>query len=341
MRSSLSRRTRPPRARRLAAILCGALLLAGPAAAEKVKVSYPDLTGSLLFLFTALDKGYYTAEGIEPELIEAGGGVATPALMSGDLGFSTSGSTAISAILKGAKLKVLLVGQDRPDWQLWATKPEIKRFEDLKGQQVGIISRGDTGEIALRYVLKTRHLPDDFIAFTPFGSAQSARLATIASGALPASLIHPADVDMLKAMGALKNAHLLLDTAETVRSTFNGLATSDALIQSKPDLVLRFVRATMKGMDYTRRNRDASIERFVRDLKATPDGAVQGYDQLRPLMAESATISPEARATEVALRGDMLSMAADKVPPATTVFDFSFAEKVAAQLKSEGWIPTP
>ena len=327
---------------RVAAILlAAALVLACPAAAETVKVSYPDLTGSLLFLFTAVDKGYYAAEGIEPELVEAGGGVATPALISGDLNFSTSGSTAISAILKGAHLKVLLVGQDRPDWQLWATKPEIKRFEDLKGQQVGIISRGDTGEIALRYLMKVRKLPDDYIAFTPFGSSQNARLAIIASGSLPASLIHPADVDMLKGMAGFKSAHLLIDTAQAVRSTFNGLATSDAMIKNKPDLVLRFVRATMKGMNDTRLNREASIARFVKDLKATPEGAATGYDQLRPLMAETATISKEAQATELSLRGDMLKVAADKLPPISGVFDFSFAEKVSAQLKAEGWTPTP
>jgi NitT/TauT family transport system substrate-binding protein len=323
------------------ALLAACSLLSPAAAADKVKVSYPDLTGSLLFLFTAVDKGYYAAEGIEPELVEAGGGVATPALISGDLSFSTSGSTAISAILKGARLKVLLVGQDRPDWQLWATKAEITRFEDLKGQQVGIISRGDTGEIALRYLLKIRKLPDDFIAFTPFGSSQNARLAIIASGSLPASLIHPADVDMLKGMAGMKSAHLLIDTAEVVRSTFNGLATSDELIKGKPDLVLRFVRATMQGMAYVRQHREASIARFVKDLKATQDGATQGYDQLRPLMAETATISPDAQATELSLRGDMLNVAADKLPPASGVFDFSFADKVSAQFKTEGWTPAP
>ncbi len=42
---------------------------------------------------------------------------------------------------------MLLVGEDRPDWQIWATKPEIKSFDDLKGQQIGVVSRGDTGEI--------------------------------------------------------------------------------------------------------------------------------------------------------------------------------------------------
>jgi len=37
----------------------------------------------------------------------------------------------------------------------------------------------------------------------------------------------------------------------------------------------------------------------------------------------------------------MLKVAADKLPPISGVFDFSFAEKVSAQLKAEGWTPTP
>ena len=41
------------------------------------------------------------------------------------------------------------------------------------------------------------------------------------------------------------------------------------------------------------------------------------------------------------LRADMLDVPKDKVPPATTVFDFSFAEKALAELKAEGWKPKP
>src|SRR6201999_3048039 len=104
-------------------------------ALDHIKVSYPNLNGSYIYFFTAVQKGYYKDEGFDLDVVETGGGPATAALISGDLGFSTSGSSAISAILKGAKLKVLLVGKDRPDWQIWSTKSEIKYFDDLEGQQ--------------------------------------------------------------------------------------------------------------------------------------------------------------------------------------------------------------
>src|SRR6266851_6221483 len=109
--------------------LAAALLCLPAHAADKVKVSYPTMTSSYIFFFSAISKGYYKDEGLDLDVIEAAGGVATPALVSGDVQFSTSGSSAISAIMKGAKLKVLAVGQDRPNWQLWATRPEIRTFQ--------------------------------------------------------------------------------------------------------------------------------------------------------------------------------------------------------------------
>jgi ABC-type nitrate/sulfonate/bicarbonate transport system substrate-binding protein len=334
------------RSARRAVVRLGGLLVAGaiasaPVAAETVRVTYPNLNGAYIFLFTAIDKGYYAQEGIDIDLLESGGGTATPALVSGDVQFSTSGSSAISAIMKGAKLKVLLVGQDRPNWQVWATRPDIKSFDDLRGQQVGIISRGDTGEIGLRYILLKRGLPQDFVAFTPFGSNVGARMAIVNSGTLPAGVLHPADVAIMRGRGMLKDGRLLVEMAAEVRSIFNGLAASDELIRTKPELVQKFVRASLKGMIYARLLREPSIARFAKFMKTTPDAVAAEYDQLRDLMAPNSTIPPDAQATEIALRGEMMKVPGDKRPAPATVFDFGFAARAAAQLEKEGWTPEP
>ncbi len=331
---------------RVARICLGAMLVAifccGPShAAEKVKVTYPTLTASFIFFFTAIDKGFYKEEGLDLDVVEAGGGVATPALISGNAQFSTSGSSAISGIMKGARLKVLLVGEDRPSWQLWTTNPDIKTFDDLKGKQVGIISRGDTGEVAVRYYLKKRGLPNNYVSFTPMGSSLGARMAVVRSGSLPAALLQPAEVETLKSSGGFEKGRLIVDFAKEVRSTFNGLATSDDMIKNHPDTVLKFVRATRKGMIYARELRDQAIDVFVRVMKSSPGGAALGYDELRKVMAEDGTIPPDAQKAEIELRGDMLGMAADKIPPVSAVFDFSWANKVNAELKASGWKPKP
>jgi ABC-type nitrate/sulfonate/bicarbonate transport system substrate-binding protein len=332
-------------ARRVMTLLGGlvavGVLAVAPACAEKVRVTYPNLNGAYIFLFTAIDKGYYAQEGIEIELLESGGGTATPALVSGDVQFSTSGSSAISAIMKGARLKVLLVGQDRPNWQVWATRSDIKTFQDLRGQQVGIISRGDTGEIGLRYILLKRGLPQDFVAFTPFGSNVGARMAIVNAGMLAAGVLHPTDVEIMRGRGMLRDGRLLADMAAEVRSTFNGLAASDALIRTKPDLVQRFVKATLKGMIYARTLREASIARFANFMKTSPEAVATEYDQLRDLMAPDSMIPRDAQETEIALRGEMMNVAPDKRPAPATVFDFGFAERAGADLAKEAWTPQP
>jgi ABC-type nitrate/sulfonate/bicarbonate transport system substrate-binding protein len=310
-------------------------------AADKVKVSYPTMTSSYIFFFSAIQKGYYKDEGLDLDVVEAAGGVATPALVSGDVQFSTSGSSAISAIMKGARLKVLAVGEDRPSWQIWTSRPEIKTFLDLKGLQVGILSRGDTGEVAIRYVLRKLGLPQDFVSFTPMGSSLGTRMAVVRAGSLPAAVLQPAEVETLRAGGGLANAHMIMDLAQEVRSTFNGLASSDDMIKNHADVVMRFVRATRKGMIYARDNRDGAIDVYVKQMKAQPDAAVHGYEELRKVMAEDGAITPEAQGNELALRADMLGMPADKIPPIATVFDFSWLEKVNAELKAAGWKPGP
>ena len=86
---------------------------------EKVRVAIPGLSPNSAFFMVALQKGFYSEEKIEIDVVQAGGGTAIPALISGDMQFSASTGSAVSAILKGAKLKVVMVGQDRPGAQIW------------------------------------------------------------------------------------------------------------------------------------------------------------------------------------------------------------------------------
>src|SRR5258708_1350265 len=74
-------------------------------ATDKIKVSV-GATDDAIYLpyFIAQESGFYRKLGLDVEFVSAGGGTATPALMSGTLEFSTSGGSAVSAILKGAPL---------------------------------------------------------------------------------------------------------------------------------------------------------------------------------------------------------------------------------------------
>ena len=323
--------------KRLIIAAVAALLFASPAfALDHGKISYVVPTVNYGALFVAADKGYFAQEGIEVEIIQAGGGVATPALISGDLQFSGSPSVALSADMKGAHLKAIFVGSDQSGFQLWV-QPDIKKLEDLKGKQVGIISRGDTTEIGMRYILAKHHLPDDFIGYTPMGPG-IARVAALESGSFPGALIDTSQVADMQKAKKLGKLHMLIDLNKEVHMVFGGYATSDALIKSNRPLVQRTVLALMKGLAVVRSDRASTVASLVKH-GASQDAAEQNYTDFAHTMSPTAVTTDADQTLELHVRAAMLGMDPKTLPPASNFFDFSFVKEAAAQLKKENWKP--
>ncbi|HVA15907.1 MAG TPA: ABC transporter substrate-binding protein [Stellaceae bacterium] len=322
----------------IAATLAAALpALSLPAhALDHVRISYVVPTVNYGALFIAIDQGYFAQEGIAPELVQAGGGVATPGLISGDLQFSGSPSVALSADMKGAHLKAVFVGSDQSAFQLWV-QPDIKTLDDLKGKQIGIISRGDTTEIGMRYVLAKRNLPDDFLSYTPMGPG-IARVAAIESGSFPGALIDAGQAADMARSGKLGKLHMLIDLNKEVHMVFGGFATSDALIKSNPDLVRRTVRALMKGLAVVRSARAETVAALVKH-GSTETAAGEDYDQFASTMSPTAVTSDADQALELKVRAKMLGVDPATLPPPSRFFDFSFVKQAAAELKKENWKP--
>ena len=108
----------------LATLVAAFLFVTGIAPAvraeDKVRMSVAAVTGSYMDEFVAIEKGFHREEGLSVEMIRAGGGVATQALIAGDLHFSTSAGSALGAMLRGAEIKVVYTNIDRPGYQLWS-----------------------------------------------------------------------------------------------------------------------------------------------------------------------------------------------------------------------------
>ena len=83
--------------------------------------------------FIAIEKGYLREEGLEMEMLKAGGGAASPEISAGDIQYSTSAASSVSATLKGAPLKVVYTNSDRPGYELWSSSDSIQTMADLVG----------------------------------------------------------------------------------------------------------------------------------------------------------------------------------------------------------------
>lgn len=58
-------------------------------------------------------------------------------------------------------------------------------------------------------------------------------------------------------------------------------------------------------------------------------------------MSATGITSGADQALELKVRAKMLGVDPGKIPPASAIFDFSFVQKAAAELKGAGWKPSP
>src|SRR5215813_15366100 len=110
-------------------------VLTGSALGEDITVSYAALTAAYMDHIAAIEKGYSLEEGLNVKIMRAGGGTATQTLLSGQLDFSSSAGTALSAALRGGLVKIVYTNMSRPTYRLVSNKPEIRTLQDLWGRR--------------------------------------------------------------------------------------------------------------------------------------------------------------------------------------------------------------
>jgi len=301
---------------------------------DKVRFSVAAVTGSYMDEFVALEKGYHREEGINPEMLRIGGGIATQALIAGDLHFSTSAGSALTAMLRGAEIKVVYTNIDRPGYQLWSGQPEIKTLRDLIGKRVGVTSRGDTQELSTRLLLRKHGIDPNSVVYVAVGFGAQ-RLAALQAGAIDAVPLGAGDFAQLKQ----PRGHMLGDTEKEIRFAYVGLAVSSRLLARQAQLVERFLRAVVKGREYARRYRDQTIPIIGKYTQRKREFNEFDYDSTVPVLTPEGSVGDEVLKEDVAMRAELIGIAA----PADygKFFDYSIVRKIYRDLKTSGWKPAP
>jgi NitT/TauT family transport system substrate-binding protein len=316
----------------------GACAPAAPKSLEHLQVTLAADTALYAPVFVAMDKGFYADEGLEVEIVTAAGGAATAALISGEVPYSTSAGAALSAMVRGAPLKVVYTNADHAGLELWASAPDIQTLGDLPGHAVSVQSRGDALEVALRIALAQAGVDPETVGYTPVGTG-SQRLAPFLTGQVPAAVLSTPDVVQYKAQGG--RGALLSDLKNTVRMVYNGVVVTNDELQTHPDRVTRFLRATIKGREYVRRLREPTLDILGKHNNQQRAANEADYDDAVPVMTADATVLEDVQRADLTARARVIGVAPEAVPPINQLFDYSIAKQVYADLARTGWQPTP
>ncbi len=308
---------------------------ARPTPPETIKVAFAADAAIYGPYFVAIDKGYFAEEGLEIDIVKAGGGVSTPALVSGELQYSTSATSVVSAAMQGAAVKVILTSADRAPYQMWSSTPDVRTLADLAGKSVGVQARGDTFEIATRLLLHKHGLDPNAVIYAAIGTG-SQRLVAMQTASVAAMGIDVATLHQLKAGDFQGN--FLADIQEEVRMPYQGAATTDQEIREHRDRVRRFLRATLKGRDYFKAFRDASVD-IIGKFNGVPREANEAdYDDVVSTLTEDGTAPLDDARADALLRASLNGI--EQVPPVEQMYDYSLVREAYQELRASGWKPT-
>jgi len=309
-------------------------LFHGLVRAESIVVSLVTPSAPYMDHFVALEKGYFREQNLAVEYIRAGGGVATPALLSGELHFSTSAGSALSAGLRGGPLKIAYTNLSRPSYKFISTKPEIQTLRDLVGKKVAINTFGDTQHLSMLLLLKKHGIPATSILFIAMGRNET-RFAAFKSATIDATPLLPRDVLQV----GQSKGHVLADIGKEVQLIWSGAATSTKLLTENRSLAERFLTGVIKGREYARRYKDQTLAVIAKYDKSAREGIELDYEATIASMTAEGWVSDEVLRDEIATRAELVKMA--NPPDKDKLFDYSVVRKIYSDLRSGGWQPKP
>jgi NitT/TauT family transport system substrate-binding protein len=246
----------------LIGLFLGWLLIASPSVAadkttnlahQKVNVAYSSISGNNAPLWVTLEKGFFRKYGLDVQavLIESGT-TAAQSLVSGDVSFAhMAGAAVMQSNLRGADTVMIAGVVNTLIFQLFTDK-SISRPDQLKGKAVGVTRFGSSTDFAMRYALEKYGLePNKEVTILQLGNVP-ALLSALEGGKLQAAMLSPPTTLRAKKAGFPVLADLQMLGLEYQHT---GIATTRALIKSKPDLVRDFMRAYVEGIHYAKTNR--------------------------------------------------------------------------------------
>src|SRR4029453_15179065 len=222
------------RKRRAIFLAIAATAFVNPVLAEDITVSYASLGAAYMDHVVAIERGYALEEGLNIRVLKSGGGSATQVLLSGQIHFSSSAGSALSAALRGGPVKIIYTNQSRPTYKLLSNKPEIKTLQDLVGKKIAVNTFGDTGHLATLLLLKKYRMDPKAVLFIAVRS--EARFPAFLSGAIDAAPLTPRDITQIGPM----RVNMLADISKEIQLVWNGVAVSNKLFADNPALIERF-----------------------------------------------------------------------------------------------------
>lgn len=234
---------------------------------EKITIAYSSISGHMAPLWITHDRGLFRKYGLDVQIVFIeSGSTAVKSLLSKDVGFAQmAGAGVVQSRLQGTDIVMIAGFLNTMDYQLMVEK-SIRRPDQLRGKTLAVSRLGSSSDFATRYALNKYGLtPDQDVMIQEIGS-QPARFAALEAGKIHGAMVAVPLTIKAKALGFHALADLQMLGLEYQHT---GLATTQTLIKSRPDLVRNVMKAYVEGIHYYKTQRAESLTILAKYLKTS------------------------------------------------------------------------
>jgi NitT/TauT family transport system substrate-binding protein len=290
---------------------------------KKVRFSTTGISISELPFKVAQLKGFWREEGLDVETILIRGAVGMQALLGGSVDYTSASGSTIAAAVRGLPVKLVFISSAKPQFEL-ISQPQIKSVQELKGKIVGISSRGGSNDLMMQMILQKNGLAPNKDVTTLIIGAQEETVIALRTGRIAAALITPPRNFILQRDGFNRIAY----SGDYMTTYANGgIGITDEKIKTNPAEVLAFVRGTIKGLQFSMKNRSEMVKIMpgylgIKDVTLID----QLYDLYLTRQSIDGSVDENWMKGAIEFTQKTLGGTAKEIPP-SQVFDFSFVQK--------------
>lgn len=229
-------------------------------------------------LFIGIDKGFYAAENIKPDVVYIQSSASVIQQLSAgslDMTMSTGIVDPLRAVDQGAALALARFEVQVPPYALLA-KSGINTLKELKGKTISVGGPKDITRLYVDRMLAPNGLKTGDYDYV-YAGATTARAQALLSGVVDAAILLPPSNFQVQSQG-YRDLGLAMQYAPEL--AFSGTVVNNAWAARNADVLRRVLAAQSKSTEYlyAPQNRAAAVNILVKVSGQKPEDVDKSYD---------------------------------------------------------------
>ncbi|HEV2357452.1 MAG TPA: ABC transporter substrate-binding protein [bacterium] len=228
----------------------------GPAAGAglPIKMIYAQASAAFTPLWVALDRGFFTKQGLDVTFAQVTGSSAVATLSSGEAQAMAIGGTEVADFdAAGGDLTLIAAGSNYPVFSLYVDK-SIHSVRDLIGKKIAVTRTGTSTDTTARLFLEHYGLTGK-VDIISAGGTLSGIMAAMSAGLAAGGILSPPTTAKAEAAGFVELVSGVRLGLPLVQAA---LAVRKSYIAQNRDTVLRILRAYVDAWAFVREPANAA-----------------------------------------------------------------------------------